>query len=65
MNLSKIWFNEFLQHAAFPIVVLAFACAPINNKIADVGTGRFTERGTAKMLRSPTFLSVFGNPSPD
>jgi hypothetical protein len=29
----KIWLNEFLQNAAFPAVVLAFACAPINNKI--------------------------------
>jgi len=45
----KIWFNEFLQNAAFPAVVLAFACSPINNEIPDVRTGRFTEhRGAAK-----------------
>ena len=25
----KIWLEEFLQNAAFPAVVLAFACAPI------------------------------------
>jgi hypothetical protein len=27
----KPWFDEFLQNAAFPAVVLAFACAPMNN----------------------------------
>jgi hypothetical protein len=26
----KTWFGEFLQNAAFPAVVLAFACSPIN-----------------------------------
>jgi len=39
----KIWFNEFLQNAAFPAVVLAFACSPINNEIPDVRTGRSTD----------------------
>src|SRR5262245_2821210 len=32
----KIWFDEFLQDAAFPAVVLAFACSSLNNEIADV-----------------------------
>jgi hypothetical protein len=27
----KPWFDELLQNAAFPAVVLAFACAPLNN----------------------------------
>jgi hypothetical protein len=43
MNLLKIWFNDFLQNAAFPAVVLAFACAPINNEIRGVRTGNFTD----------------------
>jgi hypothetical protein len=43
MNPLKIWINEFLQNAAFPAVVLAFACAPINYEIADLQTGRFTD----------------------
>ena len=37
------WLNEFLQNAAFPAVVLAFACSPINNEIPDVRTGRSTD----------------------
>ena len=39
----KIWFNEFLQNAAFPAVVLAFAYSLINNEIRDVRTGRSTD----------------------
>jgi hypothetical protein len=48
MNLSKIWFNEFLRNAAFPAVVLAFACAPINNEIAEVRIGRFIDHVRAQ-----------------
>lgn len=36
----KIWINEFLQDAAFPAVVLALACAPINNKIPNLNSQR-------------------------
>jgi hypothetical protein len=32
----KIWLNEFLQNAAFPAIVLAFACSLINNEIPAV-----------------------------
>jgi hypothetical protein len=32
----KTWLNEFLQNAAFPAVVLAFACSLINNETPDV-----------------------------
>jgi hypothetical protein len=39
----KIWFNEFLQNAAFPAVVLALACSPINNEIPDARTGRLAD----------------------
>src|SRR6516225_7870598 len=47
---AKIWFDEFLQNAAFPAVVLAFACSSLNNEIADVRTGRPTDhRRAAKM----------------
>jgi hypothetical protein len=52
MNLSKIWFNELLQNAAFPAVVLAFACAPLNNEIADVRTGRFNDHFTPQHLQA-------------
>jgi hypothetical protein len=47
----KIWFNEFLQNAAFPAVVLAFACSPINNEIPDVRTGRSTDPRRAEKTR--------------
>ena len=43
MNQLKIWINDFLQNAGFHAVVLAFACAPVKNEIADVSTGRFTD----------------------
>jgi hypothetical protein len=33
----KPWFDEFLQNAAFPAVVLAFACAPMNNQAPPSG----------------------------
>ena len=36
-SVMKIWFNEFLQNAAFPAVVLAFACSPMNNVVLDAG----------------------------
>ena len=39
----KIWFNEFLQNAAFPAVVLAFACSLIKNEIPDVRMEGFTD----------------------
>jgi hypothetical protein len=40
----KIWLNEFLENAAFPAVILAFACAPINNKIPDLRASRLTDQ---------------------
>jgi hypothetical protein len=52
MNLLKIWFNEFLQNAAFPAAVLAFACAPINQEIVDVRTGSFTDNVRAAKART-------------
>ena len=36
----KCWFNEFLQNAAFPAMVLAFATSLINIQIRDLRTGR-------------------------
>jgi hypothetical protein len=32
----KIWLNEFLQNAAFPAIVLAFACSLINNETPGI-----------------------------
>jgi hypothetical protein len=49
----KILLNEFLQNAAFPAVVLAFACAPINNKIPDLQASRFPEHHGIRMVKSP------------
>jgi hypothetical protein len=50
----KIWFNNFLQNAAFPAVVLAFACAPLNNKVPDLKASQLTDRrgvvNSAKLL---------------
>jgi hypothetical protein len=40
-NQLKIWINEFLQNAAFPVAVLALACAP---EISGVRTHRFTDQ---------------------
>jgi hypothetical protein len=49
----KIWLNEFLQNAAFPAVALAFACAPLNDKIPELQTSQFTDhRGVASRCRS-------------
>jgi hypothetical protein len=46
----KIRFNDFLQNAAFPAVVLAFACSSISSEIPDVRTGRLTDHlRSAKM----------------
>jgi hypothetical protein len=39
----KCWFNEFLQNAAFPAMVLAFATSLINIQIRDARTGRSTD----------------------
>src|SRR4029077_15645019 len=39
----KLWFNEFLQNAAFPAMVLAFATSLTNMQIRDVRTGRSTD----------------------
>jgi hypothetical protein len=39
----KTWFNELLQNAAFPAVVLAFACAPINFKASDSPSSRLID----------------------
>ena len=39
----KIWLEEFLQNAAFPAVVLAFACAPINDRSQDLPAGSLTD----------------------
>jgi hypothetical protein len=40
-NQLKIWINEFLQNAAFPVAVLALACAP---EVSGVRTHRFTDQ---------------------
>ena len=40
-NQLKIWINEFLQNAGFPVAVLALACAP---EISGVRTDRFTDQ---------------------
>jgi hypothetical protein len=37
ISAMKPWFDEFLQNAAFPAVVLAFACAPMNNHAPPSG----------------------------
>jgi hypothetical protein len=39
----KRWFNEFLQNAAFPAMVLAFATSLINIQIREVRTGHSTD----------------------
>ena len=39
----KCWFNEFLQNADFPAMVLAFATSLINIQIRDARTGRSTD----------------------
>jgi hypothetical protein len=39
----KLWLNEFLQNAAFPAMVLAFASSLINNQIRDARAGRSTD----------------------
>jgi hypothetical protein len=51
MNLLKIWLNEFPQNAASPAAMLAFACAPVNNEIADVRAGWFTDNVTAAKVQ--------------
>jgi hypothetical protein len=40
----KIWLNELLENAAFPAIILAFACAPINNKLPDLRASRLTDQ---------------------
>ena len=59
----KIWLNEFLQNAAFPAVVLAFACAPINDKIPDLQTSQFIDdhRGVVKNADSLYRFNEQGN----
>lgn len=59
MNLSKIWFNELLENAAFPAVVLAFACAPLNNETADVRTGRFNDHFRPQHLQALPATSAY------
>ena len=39
----KLWLNEFLQNAAFPAMVLAFASSLINNQIRDARAAPSTE----------------------
>jgi hypothetical protein len=52
----KVWLNEFLQNAAFPAVVLAFACTTINNRIPDHQASRLIDRReAAKITNSPLF----------
>ena len=59
----NIWLNEFLQNAAFPAVVLAFACAPINDKIPDLQTSQFIDdhRGVVKNADSLYRFNEQGN----
>ncbi len=53
----KTWFNELLQNAAFPAVVLAFACAPINFKASDSPSSRqIDNREGLESLDSPDRL---------
>jgi hypothetical protein len=52
----KIWFNELLQNAAFPAMVLAFACSLINNEIPDV----CKDSTTADYRRSAETLITYG-----
>jgi hypothetical protein len=55
-DLFKIWINEFLQNAAFPAVMLAFAYAPINNEIAGVRTGQFPDH--IEVANPPRSLAI-------
>jgi hypothetical protein len=58
----NIWLNEFLQNAAFPAVVLAFACAPINDKIPELQTSQFIDhRGVVKNADSLYRFNEQGN----
>jgi hypothetical protein len=46
----KIWLSNLLQNAAFPTVVLAFACAPLNYPIPDVRTNCPPDQGLRPLL---------------
>jgi hypothetical protein len=54
-SVMKIWFNEFLQNAAFPAVVLAFACSLMNNVVLDAGHAGplMTDRSSHGFHRAP------------
>jgi hypothetical protein len=46
----KSCLSNLLQDAAFPAVVLAFACAPLNHPLPDVRTHRPLDQGLRPLL---------------
>ena len=46
----KSWLSNLLQDGAFPAVVLAFACAPLNRPLPDVRTNRAPDQGLRLLL---------------
>ena len=58
----KTWLEEFLQNAAFPAVVLAFACAPMNDRSQDLAASRITDhRGGVDVTDSFDRFNESGN----
>jgi hypothetical protein len=53
----KIWFNKFLENAAFPAIVLAFACSLINHEISDVRQDSSTADQRSRLAKTLTTYS--------